>query len=941
MGNNENEWLKYKEDGNKAFKLAKYEEAITSYSTALETCKQKDDISTLYKNRSACYLKLKKYEDAINDADKVLKQNGSDVKALFRRCQANEALGKLEPAFIDIKRLIQLEPRNTAIQEAFRRIRLNAQEKLSKTQSTSGMINDMMESLASKTETPERKKQALSNLVIYSHQSGGRHVLFKEGYLEKLIVLLSGDVENSISLMKILHGFCENNLQQSLAVLKIFPVSKLQHAVLEYPSNIDHTTNTLSVVAVILKAMIEHFKELHKLKPEQEGKYVFVKESQDKVKADVEKIPSYLTLLQLLVSFLSDKALTAEGRDAVVDAFIKAIGYHKCVGDFIIVNKGVRKLLELAALSCFPMINEAAPLPVTEKTYIHVSVALSLIFEYIQYREKEKDKFVEQVESIVNSLIDSKNFTVNLQGLVALSTVILSSRETGQTLATKNDNISKVMVLACREESVAKRLAGEVLALAATDKTVCNSIAELGLEILKKLYQSSDHSIRVRGLVALCKVCMKGSGSVRDQILVDDGAEKLYQACRKFLMSTSKEFELKKWACEGLAYLTLDADVKELLVDDTVALNTLLDLAKSDDTTVMYGICNALVNMTNSYDKPDRNPELEEIAKFAKQPLPQAHEKDAEEFVTKRVTKLIEHGLVTALVNFKNVRSDTTKEMIARIFSAVATDVSLRGKIIAQGGVKTLLPFALSGTEKGEDLASQALARIAITNDPRLAFTGQRCMEVVRPFVKMLHFRREPLLRFEGLMALTNLASMNDDVRRRIMKEKGFEEIEALMFEEDDDLRRAATECMCNLVLNEQAFNRFKDKTSPTERVKLITLYCGEDPPELARAAAGTLAILTSDTEICKMVVEIKSHLEILKFLLTSKNLELRHRGLFIVANLLESEKEIAAKLIEDELFEVLLALKATVTQENLSNELNRCFNAAEKWKIIQENPGQ
>ena len=40
--------------------------------------------------------------------------------------------------------------------------------------------------------------------------------------------------------------------------------------------------------------------------------------------------------------------------------------------------------------------------------------------------------------------------------------------------------------------------------------------------------------------------------------------------------------------------------------------------------------------------------------------------------------------------------------------------------------------------------------------------------------------------------------------RRHIVKEKGFPLIESLMFEEHDMIKRAATECMCNMVLCEE-----------------------------------------------------------------------------------------------------------------------------------------
>jgi len=47
-----------------------------------------------------------------------------------------------------------------------------------------------------------------------------------------------------------------------------------------------------------------------------------------------------------------------------------------------------------------------------------------------------------------------------------------------------------------------------------------------------------------------------------------------------FLCNPAKDVDLRKWAAEGLAYLTLDADVKEDLVDDTDALRSIIDLSK-------------------------------------------------------------------------------------------------------------------------------------------------------------------------------------------------------------------------------------------------------------------------------------------------------------------------------------------------------------------------
>lgn len=77
-------------------------------------------------------------------------------------------------------------------------------------------------------------------------------------------------------------------------------------------------------------------------------------------------------------------------------------------------------------------------------------------------------------------------------------------------------------------------------------------------------------------------------------------------------------------------------------------------------------------------------------------------------------------------------------------------------------------------------------------------------LELVRPIIKLLKIERSALENFEALMALTNLASISEIVRRRILKEDGFSQVEQYLFEEHPMLRRAATECMCNLVVQEE-----------------------------------------------------------------------------------------------------------------------------------------
>lgn len=54
-----------------------------------------------------------------------------DTKALFRRCQALEQLGQFEEAYKDARKLVQVEPKNAAIQPILRRLHIIIQDKAS------------------------------------------------------------------------------------------------------------------------------------------------------------------------------------------------------------------------------------------------------------------------------------------------------------------------------------------------------------------------------------------------------------------------------------------------------------------------------------------------------------------------------------------------------------------------------------------------------------------------------------------------------------------------------------------------------------------------------------------------------------------------------------------------------------------------------------------
>lgn len=63
----------YKDKGNEAFKASRWEEAVEHYGKAIKAGSKHKELAVFYKNRAAAYLKLGKYENAVEDCTESLK----------------------------------------------------------------------------------------------------------------------------------------------------------------------------------------------------------------------------------------------------------------------------------------------------------------------------------------------------------------------------------------------------------------------------------------------------------------------------------------------------------------------------------------------------------------------------------------------------------------------------------------------------------------------------------------------------------------------------------------------------------------------------------------------------------------------------------------------------------------------------------------------------
>ncbi|XP_039741892.1 protein unc-45 homolog B [Pteropus medius] len=891
----EAEAVRLKEEGNRHFQRQDYKAAAKSYSQALKLTKDKALLATLYRNRAACGLKTESYVQAASDASRAIDINSSDIKALYRRCQALEHLEKLDQAFKDVQRCATLEPRNQNFQETLRRLNTSIQEKLRVQFSTDSRVQKMFEILLDENSEADKLEKAANNLIVLGREEAGAERIFQNNGVALLLQLMDTKrPELVLAAVRTLSGMCSGHRARATAILHVVRIDRI--CSLMAVENEEMSLAVCNLLQAIIDSLAGEDKREHRGKEE-----ALVLDT----KKDLKQITSHL--LDMLVS----KKVSGQGRDQALNLLNKNVprkdlSIHDNSRTIYVVDNGLRKILKVVG----QVPDLPSCLPLTDNTRMLASILINKLYDDLRC-DPERDHFRKICEEYITGTFDPQDMDKNVIAIQIVSGILQGPFDLGnQLLGLKG--VMEMMVALCGSEREADQLvAVEALIYASTKLSRATFIITNGVSLLKEIYKTTkNEKIKIRTLVGLCKLGSAGGTDYGLRQFAEGSTEKLAKQCRKWLCNASIDTRTRRWAVEGLAYLTLDADVKDDFVQDIPALQAMFELAKTSDKTILYSVATTLVNCTNSYDVKEVIPELVQLAKFSKQHVPEEHPKDKKDFIDMRVKRLLKAGIISALVCMVKADSailtDQTKELLARVFLALCDNPKDRGTIVAQGGGKALIPLALEGTDVGKVKAAHALAKIAAVSNPDIAFPGERVYEVVRPLVRLLDTQRDGLQNYEALLGLTNLSGRSDKLRQKIFKERALPDIENYMFENHDQLRQAATECMCNMVLNKEVQERFL--ADGNDRLKLVVLLCGEDDDKVQNAAAGALAMLTAaHKKLCLKMTQVTTQwLEILQRLCLHDQLSVQHRGLVIAYNLLAADAELAKKLVESELLEIL-----------------------------------
>ncbi|KAF9186473.1 hypothetical protein BGZ51_002001 [Haplosporangium sp. Z 767] len=554
-----------------------------------------------------------------------------------------------------------------------------------------------------------------------------------------------------------------------------------------------------------------------------------------------------------------------------------------------------------------------------------VAILLAKAYEMATNKDLVRDRSTE----IVLEDIGSDKIKTRAAGFQALGLIVQADMPIGCGILNKEGLLAELMDCIELEPEDIQITLTETLSMACGDGKTRTAVGLHCSEFLKSIVlrgATKNQHLKGAAAVALTKISLaesrkdpsvglnglegtaQGPSSKRKDNTADEEAQmaKLFSNLLKDDKNDdNKAIQLN--AVEGLAYASIQPAVKHLIISDKALLLSLIHLGEETKSNPLkYGMIITFNNLTAFRKR--LSPEQEQMLKLKKMagnaskgasgqlkdhdmddPL------DDEAVVNQRNITLVKLGIMPALHAIGHQASDTIRQNLAQVLRNLITPSETRGTLVQQGVVRLLMPMSLQqqqqppSSDSTKTAATQALAKLSITLDPRLTFKNQRIPELVKPLIWLLD-STDQLCQFESLMALTNLGSMGDvQVLSLIVQDGGVEKMENLQFSEHNLVRRAATEALCNMIFFEPVFELYSDSKKSSNKIHLMLALSDTDDFMTRRAASGALAVLSTSPEVCKMIMAQDRGLEILRSLIKLG-----------VPGPKEDADEVEAKAIED-----------------------------------------
>lgn len=250
--------VELKDEGNRCFGAGRHVEALEAYAAALQALegdegKQQEHAlrCTLHSNRAACYLQLKRFGECVEvrllfsyacvdrpnpiqhdlflqpptvneqEATAALALNPQQVKALYRRAQACERLGQLEPALRDLRLALHLDSGNRDVLVAARRVGEALQSQLQARSPVAQMLDTVrsapppppppgdQEDGAAGEQRRQKRREALLGLVgLASQEPQAAKDVLRDADVLVALFERAGEAEERLLAFRLLAACC-------------------------------------------------------------------------------------------------------------------------------------------------------------------------------------------------------------------------------------------------------------------------------------------------------------------------------------------------------------------------------------------------------------------------------------------------------------------------------------------------------------------------------------------------------------------------------------------------------------------------------------------------------------------------------------------------------------------------------------------------------------
>jgi len=843
--------MEHKERGNALFEQGDLEGACAAYLSALEAldeAAEPEQRATVLSNRSAALLKLQRFSEAEQDAGKALELHPGAVKALYRRAQALAAQNKLERALVDLRRLLQLDPSNTAAASLLQKLRHAAQDM----NSTTTQALKALDEAASESDAGSRSKKLRQLLGSILEDDQLAASIAHHGACEKLWALRDYDA----TALKLLSKMSEYKscYKKVLAAIDFADTQRI----IQMPAE--------EVLKIGAGGKASCLNLLWRLFAQEE---------------EVEEASSSIdisALLELVVDGISsdDESLRRVG----VEATVRLCADNKDRSAKFFELRGLEALMSMIAREY----NRDEPLQ-------QVSVVLGQVLPSL----KDDDAIKGHALKFCKPLLLSKDVHEQIKGVAGLDAIYYANKELGLALIQEEKLLEPLTLIARHGSTRAQALAADVFGHMANSETGRALLAGEVTDVLKLLATADSGPVRSAAAVTLTKL-----NAIDFDAESESGVFVLSSVASLLTPKATTEEHAK--GVEAVSFVISDTQVKMMLMkgDGLKVMDELIGLAEiGAKEPFAYGLAFILENLTMSEDDKRREKlremevteeQWDQFEKLTKSSTRKPGQQDPVEQVAFRIETLVNLNAISALRSLVLNGSDSERvlESAAKAFCNMASVQQVRSAMLTQGALKALFKLSATGTAKTKHFAGHALGKIFITTNPNVLKDAQ-LMDTIGPLVREVRHSDSDLCIFECCMALTNIATVSWETKHKIVTSKGIPALEYAQYSDNLRVRRAATEAINNLVPADEIMEWF----CKPEKLKLWLMFAlsYEEDPGTSSAATGALANISWDAKIAEALAKQEDDrtMKTLMELAACENIDIVHRAVVCLRGLIET----------------------------------------------------